>query len=400
MRVRTYESFWLLKNGLLYSYPSLQKNLSADIVVVGGGITGALISHALVKEGYSTILLDKRDIALGSTSATTSMLQYEIDQPLYRLAKMIGEEPAVACYRAGIDTIKILEKIMRDEKIDCGFASKKSLYFAHSKWASQWLKREFDIRRQFELGVQWLTATEIKKSYGLHCYGGILSDTAASVDAYKLAHELIHKNVQRGLQVYDQVEIAGFLYGKRGTTVCLKNGYTVKSKKIIFCTGFEAVEMIGEPIADLNSTFACVSETNIVLPEKLQSLLAWNTRRPYLYMRTTDDGRLLAGGADSRYRAARFMESRKAAKSAAIIRQLKQCLPTVSFTEDFNWAGVFGSTKDGLPYIGEHPRFRNALFVLGFGGNGITFSVQGMKIITDSLKGIHHPLADYYRFNR
>ena len=79
MRLRTFESFWLIKNGLLYSYPSLQTNIDTEIVVIGGGITGALISHAHMKKGYNVVLLDKRDIGQGSSSATTSMLQYEID---------------------------------------------------------------------------------------------------------------------------------------------------------------------------------------------------------------------------------------------------------------------------------------------------------------------------------
>lgn len=400
MRLRTYESFWLLKNGLLYTYPSLQKNLSAEVIVIGGGITGALISHALVQAGYQTILMDKRDIASGSTSATTSMLQYEIDEPLYKLAKKIGEDAAAACYQAGIDAIKELEQLIEKENIDCGFARKGSLYFAHSNRASKWLKKEFEIRQKHKLGVKWLNATDIKKMYGLHCFGGILSDVAASIDAYKLAHALIRKNVKRGLQVYDQVEIKKFEYGNRQVTVSLENGCTVKGKKIVFCTGFEAVEMIGEPIANLHSTFACVSEENIKLHANLQKLLMWNTNDPYLYMRTTDDGRLLAGGGDSPYKSARFMDNEKVRKSTVIIRQLKKLIPAIDFIEDFNWAGVFGTTKDGLPYIGEHPRFKNAIFVLGFGGNGITFSVQGMKIITDILKEKINPLAAYYRFNR
>ena len=52
MRLRTFEAFWLLKNGLLHTYPSLKENLQTEIVVVGGGITGALTSHALVEGGY------------------------------------------------------------------------------------------------------------------------------------------------------------------------------------------------------------------------------------------------------------------------------------------------------------------------------------------------------------
>ena len=75
-------------------------------------------------------------------------------------------------------------------------------------------------------------------------------------------------------------------------------------------------------------------------------------------------------------------------------------MPDYSFKTDYSWAGTFAETKDGLPYIGEHFDFKNTLFVLGFGGNGITFSVLGMDIISDLLKGKKNKLAEYFRFER
>ena len=85
MELRSPEAFWLLKNGILNSYPSLQENIKCDIAVIGAGITGALISHSLTKTGYNTVVLDKRDVANGSTAATTSLLQYEIDTAMVDL---------------------------------------------------------------------------------------------------------------------------------------------------------------------------------------------------------------------------------------------------------------------------------------------------------------------------
>lgn len=100
MKLRSSEPFWLEKNGILNSYPSLRKNMETEILIVGGGITGSLIAHQCMEDGYKTVLLDKREISHGSTSATTSMLQYEIDVPLFKLIKKIGAEGAVANYRA------------------------------------------------------------------------------------------------------------------------------------------------------------------------------------------------------------------------------------------------------------------------------------------------------------
>lgn len=400
MRLRTYESFWLLKNGLLNSYPSLSENLETQILVIGGGITGALMSHALMEKGYQVALIDKRDIAQGSTSATTSMLQYEIDFPLMDLAAEIGETAASSCYQAGREAIHSIGKLVKDLKIDCGFEYKDSLYFAHSSKAAKKLKDEFKIRDKYKLGVSWLSAKEIQKKYGIKCYGGILSDTAASIDAYKFTHELIKLNAERGMKVYDQTEISEFNLNQKEPNLITSDGIKISCDQAIFCSGFETTRIIKENIAQLFTTYATVSEQHINLPEASHKTLFWNTSEPYLYMRTTDDGRLLVGGEDSNFRMPLFQQKIKERKSFKLQRSLQKIMPSVQFIEDFSWGGTFGSTKDGLPYIGKSPEFENALFVLGFGGNGITFSIQAMDIIPDILEGKNPELAEYYRFGR
>ena len=158
--------------------------------------------------------------------------------------------------------------------------------------------------------------------------------------------------------------------------------------------------MLKEKIADLIYTYATVSEQHMRYPAVLDDILVWDTNDPYLYMRTTDDGRLLVGGEDDDFKDTIMQQEIKEKKSLLLQRKLKKMLPAVDFIEDFSWGGVFGSTKDGLPYIGASPEFKNALWVLGFGGNGITFSIQGMDIITAMLKSEEPEIAQYYRFGR
>lgn len=400
MRLRTFESFWLLKNGLLYTFPSLQQNLKTEILVVGGGITGALISDALLDAGFEVTLIDKRDIGQGSTSATTSMLQYEIDVPLYELSKIIGEENAALCYKEGIRAIHDLEKLIKCKKIDCGFQNKKSLYIAHSKTAAKDLLKEFEIRKKHKLGVKWLEADEVLKIYGIVCHGGILSQTAASIDAYKLAHELIQKNTKRGLKVFDQTEITTIADKGKNPKIVTTKKFEISAKKIVFCSGFESVNLLKEKVAKLIYTYATVSEPNIPKSSKLNNILIWNTQDPYLYMRTTDDGRFLVGGEDDTFSESIFQQNKKEKKAKKLIQKLKKVIPELDFVEDFSWGGVFGTTKDGLPYIGESQEYKNCLFCLAFGGNGITFSVQGREIIVDLLKGKNNKLAEFYKFRR
>ncbi len=261
MDLKSNEPFWLVKNGVINSFPSLRENAVCDVLVVGGGITGSLIAHQCVQDGFKTILIDKREIANGSSSATTSMLQYEIDTPLYKLIEMIGEKGAVASYRACYQAIDQLSELVRKIKSKAGFTKKDSLYFAALKKDVAWLTREFEARKKVGFDVKWMEADDILKKYNLQkAYGGISSKQGASMDAFLFVHEMLAYNVKKGLEVYDKTELANVTYKVRQNEVMLNTGAKIKCKKIVYCVGYESAIMIKEKFVDLISTYAIVSE--------------------------------------------------------------------------------------------------------------------------------------------
>ena len=174
----------------------------------------------------------------------------------------------------------------------------------------------------------------------------------------------------------------------------------MKAKKIVYCIGYESTTMIKEKFVDLISTYAIVSEVNEELSKKYNDILVWNTAIPYMYLRTTDDGRFLIGGEDETFRDPLKRDKFISKKEQKLLKLFEQYLPHIPFYSDFAWAGTFGETKDGLPYIGEHNDFKNSYFVLGFGGNGITFSVIGMEMVSCWLKGKQHSLTKWFKFGR
>ncbi len=401
MKLKTPEPFWLVKNGIINSYPSLREDIKTDILIIGAGITGSLIAHQCIKDGYDAVVLDRREVCNGSTSATTSMLQYEIDVPLYELTEMIGEEGAVKSYLACFKSIDDLQKITKEIKSSAGFEKKKSLFFVAHKKEREWVQQEFTARENADLPVKWLSSEEIVEKFGIkETFGGILSDQGASVDAFKLAHELLAYNHAKGLRIFDKTEITETKYGNRQVKVTTEYGNTVTAKKIIYCNGFESVEVIPENFVKLLSTFAIVGESTEQDYGALDDLVVWNSADPYLYMRTTDDNRILVGGGDMDFVDEKKRNRALHRKSVSLERSIEKHLPEADFRTDFSWAGVFGETKDGLPYIGEHPDFPGAYFVLGFGGNGITFSVIGMEMVSVHLKKQKHELDEYFRFGR
>ncbi|HEY5919811.1 MAG TPA: FAD-binding oxidoreductase [Chryseolinea sp.] len=401
MKLRSGEAYWLLKNGIINSYPSLRENISCDVLVVGGGITGSLIAFQLCSEGYKVVLIDKRDVSLGSTCATTALLQYEIDEPLYRLIDIVGKEAAADSYKEGIASIKKLEKLVNRMGMECGFENKASCYVAHNGKSMEWLAKEFESRLSMGIHVKWLTELQLWDSYAVNGMGAILSQSGASVDSYRLAHNLmVYAKRHYGLEIYDHTEAINVEYDDRKNYVYTDDSFLITADSVVYATGYETTDLLKDKIVELNSTYACISEPLTTLPAPLSNTIFWDTQDPYLYARSTSDNRIIVGGADEPFKNAKIRDSIIEKKGFALMEMFNELMPTVNIIPDFCWAGTYGVTKDALPYIGSHPDFPRSYFVLGFGGNGITFSIMGMKIISDAMAGRSNRFLEYFKFKR
>ena len=181
----------LIKNGLLFSYPKLERDIKTDVLVLGGGISGALAAHYLIQEGIDCTLIDARTIGLGSTCASTSLLQYEIDTPLHQLIEMVGEKNAVRSYKLGSSAIAKLAALAAKIRMK-DFEMKKSLYYAAYKKDIPFLKKEFEARKKYGFKVKWLDEkTRFSRSLDFHLPVEYYQMLLPQLIAYLLTHHLI-----------------------------------------------------------------------------------------------------------------------------------------------------------------------------------------------------------------
>lgn len=392
--------FWLVKDGLPFNYPKLENNIQTEVAILGGGISGALAAYYLINAGIKCVVLDARSIGLGSTCASTSLLQYEIDTPLCKLKDLVGMKNALRSYQlcaGAIDTIgSIAKKINYKE-----FESVKSLYYAAYKKDQSFLEKEFEIRKQNGFKVKFLTEAQLKKQFNITAPCAILSECGAKINAYSFAHALHQNGINKGLQIFDRTPIEDIKHTEKHVTLTTQNGNTIKANKLIYATGFEAVNYIKKDFVKLLSTYATISE-QANAKEKFwkDDVLIWNTADPYLYMRTTSDKRILIGGRDEDFYNPAKRDKLIEKKKKQLVKDFKKIFPAIEFIPEFTWTGTFGATKDGLPFIGSYAPLPNSYFALGFGGNGITFSVVAAQIITDLIEGKENKDASIFSFDR
>jgi glycine/D-amino acid oxidase-like deaminating enzyme len=189
---------------------------------------------------------------------------------------------------------------------------------------------------------------------------------------------------------------------RRGKVLLLHTdrGAVVRSERVVFAQGYEIPRPLRRDLVRLHSTYAIISEPLDSFPGWEDRCLIWKTARPYRYVRSTSDGRVIFGGEDEPFRDAARRDRRLTAKAARLARGLARLLPSLEAEPAFGWTGTFGESPDGLPYIGELSGFPGGLFALGYGGNGITFGVVASDLIRDQCLGRPNPDLGIFRLER
>ncbi|MDB6127661.1 MAG: FAD-dependent oxidoreductase [Verrucomicrobia bacterium] len=388
MRLLSSQPFWPIRDGLPATYPPLERDVRCEVAIIGGGITGALVAWHLAAAGVDAVVLDRREVAHGSTAGSTSLLQYEIDEPLFQLAKAIGEKRAVQSYLRCRDAIDTLGRLVKKLRLDCGFERKPSLLLASRRADLPSLRLEYDARRAAGFDVEWWTRGRLASESSLPQSAAIHSTEAAQVDSYRLAHGLLAAAKKRGARIHDRTAVTRTRFLPRGVELRTSRGFAVRARRLVVASGYEAGSYVPEKVTKLHSTFAIVSEPITKFSGwPANRCLIWETARPYLYARTTEDNRAIIGGYDEPFRDPDARDRMLPAKTAALERRFRQLFPKIKFELGGAWAGTFAETSHGLPYIGRHAKVPHTWFALGYGGNGITYSVLAAELIRDQMVG-------------
>jgi glycine/D-amino acid oxidase-like deaminating enzyme/nitrite reductase/ring-hydroxylating ferredoxin subunit len=378
----------------LPEFPSLEKNLSCDICVIGAGIAGITTTYLLAKKGADVILLEKGRILRGETERTTAHLSNAIDDRYYEIDRIHGQDRMRLVAQSHSEAIEFIERAVKEEDIDCDFRRLDGYLFVGKGADPSELDKELDaVHRAGLLTVEKLPHLRVRDIDLGPClrfpHQGQFHPTRY-LSALALAAQ------KHGARIFTQSTVEGIEEDDQPVKIRVSGNHTVTAQKLIVTTN-----------APINDNVAIYSKQapyrtfaiGFAIPKRsIQTALFWDTLDAYHYIRLKDgdpsDGHdvLIVGGEDHKTGQEDDMEKRL----KNLEKWTRTHFPAVEEVM-FRWSGQVFETADGLAMIGRKPLGKPWSFLAtGDSGMGMTHGTIAGLMLSDMARGETHPWEDVY----
>ena len=360
----------------------------ADAVVIGAGFTGLSAAQALGKRGASVTVVDAGRVGGGASGRNGGQVNTGVAQDFVALAAELGLERASACYRAYSDAVDTVERLIREENIDCNYIATGKLKLASKPHHLAHLEKTADlIRRAVDTDIELFDGERVRSEVQSDSFhGGLLQRHGGQMHMGKFTVGLAEAAVRRGAKLYENAAVTSIVKDGDAHRVVTARG-EVRAKQVLIATGPSRHGPFGWYRRRLAPVGSFIVVTEPLPPELLAKVLPnrrayTTTRLMHNYFRVTPDSRVLFGGR------ARFTASERPsdAKSGRILQQsLAAMFPMLASARiDYCWGGLVDMSVDRLPHAGQHD---GVYFSMGYSGHGTQMSTHMGQVMADVMDG-------------
>lgn len=394
--------YWPLTMTHIENYPVLSGKEKVQVAIIGGGMSGICCGLVLARSGISACVIERGQVAGASTSANTGLLQFSNDVMLSELAGQIGRKDAVRFYQACVHAVEQLAILAASLPGGTAFRRQRSLYYASSEQDLPKLRAEYDMLHSNGFAVDWWDPDDIASRFPFRKPGAIVTSGDADVNPFHFVQSMARAGAAEGLLIREHTDIVSHTATSTGFhRLESADGSSIEAEHVIYAVGYEPEELRGQLVkASINRSFAGVTRVQQSLSPWHQQMMIWETARPYLYMRTTIDGRIVIGGLDEENPNPVQGENARHKRISQLSEQLSNLFPMLDSELEYEWSAAFGESRDNLPFIGRDPSQNNVYYCLGYGGNGTVYSMMAAHMLRDLIRGESHPLEEIVGLTR
>ena len=387
MKTRYGVSYWLdrFPKSRQPAYPRHRGELSTQVAILGGGLTGCAAAYVFAAAGVRVALFEADRIAQGGTALFPGLLRLEPAMPFRSLEERYGLRATRHIWqtfrRAGLDFAATIRRL----RIRGELVTDAALRIGMDAADEQALRREMQSLRSSGVDGTWMTPARIRLETGLDTTGGIRSAGDGYVDPYRIAIGLAASASGRKAAIFERTPITKVRSRSRGIELVVDGGL-VKAETLIVASDHPPA-----PFTPLRRHFRAM-DAYCVLTAPVPSFvrrgfgrsraLVLDQEEPRHVLRRTSDERVLFMGADQPRVAPRSREKVLIQRTGQLMYELSRLYPAISGIQpEYGWDVPVSTTTDGLLCAGPHRNYPRHLFAMGSGHNGITSSYLAARVL-------------------
>lgn len=372
--------YWQTRPALAH-YPRLGRDLTVDVAVVGGGITGLTAAWLLKKAGRSVAVLEMGEIGGGATGRTSGHLTAVLDRPFSSLVSSFGEEPVRTAVRTSLEAIDLVESIAGTFDREVGFERVPGFRFTEEDGKEGEIEREAEIATR--LGLPTRIVNGIPAPFPVRAATRVADQ--AQFHPLQYLESLAEKVAGDGSFVFEHSRVEEIESGEpcRVRT----SSHSVQAVSVIEATHTPINLSLGIQ-SRVGPYMSYVLALKLAVPPP--PALLWDVSHPYHYLRrvrSESGDLLLVGGEDHKT----GQDSDPVARLDALLEFARARFPVESV--EWSWSHQVFEPADGLPYIGHKPGEKHVLVAGGFSGTGLTFGTAAGRLLAQQAQGIEPPEA-------
>ncbi|MEX0649831.1 MAG: FAD-dependent oxidoreductase [Candidatus Andersenbacteria bacterium] len=344
-------------------FSPLTRSISADVAIIGGGITGITTAYLLSNTGLDVVLVEKDRLTRGATGATTAFLTQYIDTELSELISMFGVKKAQAIVASHAQAIDDIEGIIQTENIECEFMRCSNYIYATSAQEKERLAVEQQAAQM--LGLHTKAVRE--GSFPFEYSGCVELPGQAKFHPLKYLAGLVDILQQRGVRIFEETE-AHIDHEGSPTVVTAPDGEVVAQQVVV-----ATYAPLGKKLFFKKAFYTSYIYEMTVPAGIISEGIYEDMHEPYHYFRVDQGGgrdRVIIGGEDHRS----DLPVKSSKSFQALARYIETTFPSIPYTLVRRWEGSIVESVDGLAFIGSLEHF-NIFYATGFSGNGMTYSM-------------------------